>query len=122
MRLILSLLLLSSCYLSQENQPIASLQKKLEIASKKREEAEEKVAELKRTVQKQQLASIKKRIDKYEKQIGKMDPIQEDSFAQERETLHELIESSEFSADAQVELDRILRIITELKGNYVQSF
>lgn len=122
MRPILLLLLLSSCFLSEENQPIASLQKKLEIASKKQVEAEEKVIELKKVVQKQQLASIKKRIDKYEKQMGKVDPIQEDSFAQERETLHELIENSEVSADAQVELDRILRIITELKGDYVQSF
>lgn len=111
MRFILFLLLFSSCFFHDlPEHRVVTLQKKLQSAEKERQRASQKVALLQQEVQKNRLAIIKRQLDAYEKQIVKSSI---NLFEKEREQLHEMIESSPFAQEAQEQLDRILRLITE---------
>lgn len=94
----------------KQRQKISNLQKKLEVAAKEKEKAITEVERLQNEIDEAKLALIRKQIDDYEKRKEK------NVFVEEREVLYRLIQSGESSKafEAQVELDRILRVITEL--------
>ncbi|EKE08205.1 MAG: hypothetical protein ACD_17C00291G0006 [uncultured bacterium] len=73
--------------------------------------AETDVERLKEEISREKLKLIRMEIDHFEKKEGSMLTF----FIEEREALYEMIESGPASAalEAQVELDRILRMITE---------
>lgn len=93
----------------KQRQKISNLQKKLEVAAKEKEKAITEVERLQNEIDEAKLALIRKQIDDYEKRKEK------NVFVEEREVLYRLIQSGESSKafEAQVELDRILRVITE---------
>lgn len=127
MRLIFLLLLLTACFNSSETfiatrltpkkmkQKISVLQRKLEAAEKEYKQAKEDVEKLACEINETQLALIRSKVDKYEKRKEK-DP---SFFLSEREALYKIIQTGPSPAafEAQVELDRILRIITEASDN-----
>lgn len=92
-------------------QKIAFLQKKLEIAKKAQEKANLEVEHLVSEIDWTQLMLIQKKIEDCELKENK----NESRFLQERELLYQMIQSgpSPSAFEAQVALDRILRIITE---------
>jgi hypothetical protein len=114
---------------SKQKQRISLLQKKLEYAERGLKEAQDEVEELNTELHESQLALIAKQIENYEHQLRKtqenpsrkfMGRMQEDKgapFLKERELLQEMMENgpSPQAFEAQVVLDRILRMITELK-------
>lgn len=120
----LALLLLSSCFTGNEHlivqsitpkkqkQKIAFLQKKLEQAHKEQKKIEEEVATLSDEIDQARLALIRRQVDEQERS-GKKHP---KLFRDEREALYKIIQEgpSPTAFEAQVELDRILRLITEL--------
>lgn len=117
----------------KQKHKIAVLQKKLELAEREQKKAQDEVERLSGEVHQAQLTLIRKQLDDYEKQIRKMqsDPkkyaqlLQNERstlFIEERESLHRMIQSgpSPSAFEAQMELDRILRIITELSDNPIE--
>jgi peptidoglycan hydrolase CwlO-like protein len=126
MRYLPLLLLLSSCMGStdvaivqgpsarKQKQKIANLQKKLDSAESEKKKAEEEVDTLVSEINRAKLLLIQKQISDYEKKGKKTDSL----FTEERELLYRMIEMgpSPSAFEAQVELDRILRIITESNG------
>jgi len=122
--LISTLSILSACFstaepllvqgpiVKKQKQKVSNLRKKLEATEEEKEGVEKKIERLQREIDEAELALIKRQIDEYERH-----PYKEISlFIEEREALYRLIQTgdSSQSKDAQVELDRILRIITEL--------
>ena len=116
---------------TKKKHKIESLQKKLEAAENEQKKAGEEVARLRKEVSEAQLALIRKHVESYEQQIQKLqtDPqkyaqlLQIESsalFLKERETLHSMIQSDASSFEAQVVLDRILRMITEISDDAVR--
>ncbi len=111
---------------SKQKQKIGWLQKKLEIAERERAKIEAEVEKLNEEIQQAQLALIRKQLDESEKQIHKnpqnyLGLLKDGTlFSQERESLHQLIQEgpSPWAFEAQVELDRILRMITELSETH----
>jgi hypothetical protein len=140
MKLIyLVLILASACalrdevYLSKglsprkQKQKIVSLQKKLEVAEKESAKVQEEVQLLRDEMRAAQITLIRRQAEELEEQLHKweLDPtaaakrLQIESstlFLQEREILHNMIQSgpSPTSFEAQVVLDQILRLITNL--------
>lgn len=122
--LIPPLLVLSSCFTAQEplfvqgpspkkqKQKIALLQKKLESAEKEQKKIETDLERLSTEIDRAQLALIRRQLDDHERRADKAPTL----FMEEREALYRMIESGPSPAafEAQVELDRILRLITEL--------
>lgn len=122
-----SLLLLTGCFSISDTfvvtapnpkkmkQKIAVLQKKLDSAEKEYNQAKEEVEKLSDEINEMQLALIRSKVDKYEKKNEKDTSL----FLDEREQLYKIIQTGPSPAafDAQVELDRILRIITEVSDN-----
>lgn len=117
----------------KQQQKVTVLQKKLEAAELEQKKAEEEVERLLKEVSDAQLALIRKRVDSYEQQIQKLqtDPqkyaqlLQLESstlFLKEREMLHQMIQTgpSPSAFEAQVVLDRILRMITEISDGAVR--
>ena len=114
---------------TKQKQRISLLQKKLESAERELKSAQDEVDYLHRELHQSQLALIAKQIENYEVQMRKMqtDPFrlvhyraQEEKiapFLKEREMLQQMMESgpSPEAFEAQVVLDRILRMITELR-------
>lgn len=114
---------------TKQKQRIALLQKKLENAERDLKNVQEEVEHLNSELHQSQLALIAKQIENYELQIRKIqaDPsrlvrngAQEEKmtpFLKEREMLQQMMESgpSPEAFEAQVVLDRILRMITELR-------
>ena len=97
----------------KQKQRIASLQKKLEMAVREQAEVQTEVERLAYEIDQAQLALIRRQVDRYEQKKEKvLSPL----FLEEREALYRMIQTgpSPASFEAQVELDRILRIITEL--------
>ncbi len=95
----------------KQRQKIAFLQKKLEIAEKEKEKIESDARKLALEVNEAKLALIRRQIDEYEKKKEWTPTL----FMEEREILYQLIQSASPQAfEAQVELDRILQLITEL--------
>lgn len=112
---------------AKQRQRIAYLQKKLELAEREQTKAQEETEALQTELARAQLALIRRQVEGFENQLRswQADPQKyykilqiEPSvlFLKERETLHALIQSgpSPASSEAQVTLDRILRMITEL--------
>lgn len=117
----------------RQKQKIALLHKKLASAEKSQQKANEEVETLQKEVNKAEISLILALVDSYEQQMRKfqLDPhkyahlLQIESstlFLRERETLHHMIQSgpSPSSFEAQVVLDRILRVITELGDDAVR--
>ena len=119
-----ALFFLSACFSSQElavvqraspkkqKQKIAVLQKKLELAEKEQQKVQSEVDQLISAIAEARLSLIRRHVDDYEKK-GEKPP---NLFLEEREALYRMIQSgpSPSALEAQVELDRILRLITEL--------
>jgi len=106
---------------------IALLEKKLQAAEREKTEADLEVERLAKEIHEAQLALVRKQIDEFEKKIEEVqaDPLKNAElfrleasllFMQEREMLHDMIQTgpSPSAFAAQVELDRILRLITEI--------
>lgn len=111
---------------SRQKQRITLLQKKLQIAQKDLQEAQEQVIVLSKELQASQLALISRQIESYEQQVEKIHglsfrngfKLSQDPnglFIKEREMLEEMMESgpSPESSQAQIVLDKVLRLITE---------
>jgi hypothetical protein len=103
----------------KQKQKIVALQKKLDAAEKEQRKAELEVDRLSTEIHKAQLNLVRKQVDEWEKLIRQGKPIHPDSFSPERELLHRMIQDgpSPSSFDAQIELDRVLRLITELSDD-----
>jgi len=108
---------------TKQKQKIGWLEKKLEIALREKKKAEIEVERLSSEIHKVQLIFIRKQLDETEKQIAELQKYPHllkieigNLFIQEREALHQIIKDgpSPCAFEAQVELDRILRTITEL--------
>lgn len=97
---------------------IEHLEKKLERAEEAELQAKNEVENLKSAIDEAKIALIRKQIDDYEHANTSSSVL----FVEEREALYELIQEGPSPAafEAQVELDRILRIITE-QGNEEKS-
>jgi Skp family chaperone for outer membrane proteins len=108
---------------SKQRLRIAHLQKKLEFAQRNLQKAQEEVEEINSQLHQSQLALIEKQIQSYESKVKKHKPtsnFEEERddmqlFLREREMLQEMMETgpSPESFEAQLTLDRILRMITE---------
>ena len=111
----------------KQKQRLTVLQKKLEFAEREYKKTEEEVERLHDEVHKTRLAIIRRQIDLFEKQLEKaeLDPQKltemrkldvANLFLEEREALHLMIQNgpSPSAFDAQLELDRILRAITQI--------
>jgi len=121
---ILFFFLLTSCFCGGERaivqgpspkkqkQKIAMLQKKLQLAEKEQKKVQTEIEKLVCEIDEVQLFLIRRQIDDYETKKDKTPHL----FLQEREALYRMIQEgpSPSAFEAQVELDRILRIITEL--------
>ncbi len=112
---------------SKQKQKIGLLVKKLENAERERKKIQSEVEKLSGEIHQAKLVLIRKQLDESEKQIQDLHANPQkyphlltaeigSLFAQEREALHLIIQDgpSPWAFDAQVELDRILRMITEL--------
>jgi len=110
-QMIFLLLILSACSGAREQQQLAVLQKKLGTAEKKEKKLQDEVKKISSELNAVQLSFIRKQLDDYEKQKDKTVRL----FLEEREALYRIIQtaSQQTAAEAQVELDRILRFITE---------
>ncbi len=117
-----------SLSLTKQKQRVLLLQKKLDLAEKDLQAAQDVVEELRSDLYQSQLALIGKQIDAYEQQMRKAKtaiepPLSRENgeqkllFAKERETLQQMMEegSSSKALEAQFVLDRILRVITALQ-------
>ena len=96
----------------KQKQKISHLYKKLALAEEEKRNAEMDAKQLTHEINIAKLALIRAQIDAYEKGKDKNFTL----FMEEREVLYQLIQEEVPSQalEAQVELDRILRIITEL--------
>lgn len=138
--LLLSLIFFTSCFsfrqepnlvqsapIRKQKHQIALLQKKLKSAETSQKKATAEVERVQEEMQQAQLTLIRKQVDRYEKQLQEArknpqkwaqftaaDP--SSLFLAEREDLHKILQTrpSPAAFDAQVELDRILRLITQL--------
>ena len=110
---------LSEPPISKQRQRIAHLQKKLQMAEKEQRKVEEEVGRLSEEVAMAKLSLISKIVNDLEVEIRR-DPKKwihgqrGELFLKEREGLYELIQDSPYSFEAQLMLDKILQIITEL--------
>jgi t-SNARE complex subunit (syntaxin) len=117
------LLILASCFgggeqllvqgpsVKKQRQKIVQLQKKLEIAEKEQQKIESVLQKLIAEIDEAQLALIRRQIDDVIKAKERSATL----FMEEREALYRMIQtgSSQIAFEAQIELDRILQIITE---------
>lgn len=128
--LLLAALALSSCGvrssnvsldlpLTKQKQKIIFLQKKLELAEREEKKIHAEIERLGDEMRQTQLALIRKQVDEYEEQIRKQPKKKFDLdigelFLNERDQLHRMIQSGASIYEAQIVLDRILQLITEL--------
>lgn len=122
--LFFSAFLLTGCFqsadlavvqtLQSEKGTLTHLEKKLKQAEKVKHEAKLEVAAIKKEIDVAKIALIRKHIDEFKE--GKVSS--KGLFTEEREVLYNMIQegSSSIAFEAQLELDRILRMITE-QGN-----
>jgi len=104
---------------TKQKQKIALLQKKLQIAEKQQVKLKGEIERLSDEMRETELAYIRKQIDDYEDLIRKTPSKKagfsgSDLFLEEREKLHRIIQRGESVFEAQIVLDRILQLITEL--------
>jgi septal ring factor EnvC (AmiA/AmiB activator) len=119
-KIILSLLLLSACHHSvsdptvavnarKQRQKIALLKKKLGQVEEEQRKAKEEAEKIAAEINEAELALIRRQVDQYEKKSHNTPML----FLEEREALYRMIQSGHpGSLEAQLELDRILRLIT----------
>lgn len=95
----------------KQRQKIAYLQKKLESAEKEQKKVQSEVEKLASEIDAAQIALIRRQVDDYESQESRDVHL----FLEEREALYRMIQTgpSPTAFEAQVELDRILRVITD---------
>jgi hypothetical protein len=95
----------------KQKQKIATLQKRLETAEEEQRVAQSEIEKLAMEIEEAQVALIRRQIDDYERKAEKQSPL----FLEEREALYQIIRSGPGPAafQAQSELNRILRLITE---------
>lgn len=103
----------------RQKQKITALQRKLENAEKQQEKIDLEVEELREDLRQAELALIRKVVENCEDRLDRFrgDPEEISAlFLNERETLHRMIQSgpSPASFEAQLVLDQILRIITNV--------
>lgn len=104
---------------TKQKQKIALLQKKLQLAEKEYGKLKIQIDRLSDEMRETELAYIRKQIDEFEDLIRKhpskkADFDSADLFLEEREKLHRMILGNESPYEAQIVLDRILQLITEL--------
>ncbi len=104
---------------TKQKQKIALLQKKLHLAEKEEKKIHMQVERLSDEMHEARLRLIRKQIDEYEEMIRKNPRKKKDLdsgelFLEEREQLHRMIQSGASSFEAQLVLDRILQLITNL--------
>lgn len=103
----------------KQKQKIALLQKKLQLAEKEQTKLKTRIERMSDEMRETELAFIRNQIDEYEELIRKQPSKKADFesanlFLAEREKLHQMIQKNESIYEAQVVLDRILQLITEL--------
>jgi CRISPR/Cas system CMR subunit Cmr6 (Cas7 group RAMP superfamily) len=100
----------------RQKQKLMVLQKKLESAEKQQSKVSNEIDFIREEVQQLELAIIRTAVESCEEKLNSYQEIPPNLFLAERETLHKLIQSgpSPSSFEAQVVLDQILRIITNL--------
>lgn len=103
----------------KQRQKISYLQKKLQLAEKEQKKLQIQIERLSDEAREVELAFIRKQIDHFEETIRKnpnkkSDFKSGDLFLDEREKLHTMILKSESPYEAQVVLERILQLITDL--------
>src|SRR3990167_129368 len=107
---------------TKQKQKIVLLQKKLQVREKEQAKIQSEIDRLNDDLGTVQLAYIRNKLDEFEAQLWR-DPRKRfyiDSanlFTDEREVLHQMIQSGHAIFEAQIVLDRILQLITEL-SNY----
>ena len=107
---------------TKQKQKIDALQKKLDLAEKERQKIGEEVDYLREEIMQRELALVRRVVSEMEVEIRKWEknPMTETEiaglFLKERETLHRIIQAgpTPSSSEAQVILDQILRMITNL--------
>lgn len=129
--LLLSLLVFASCSSrsspavvqelppTKQKQKITLLQKKLQLAEKEEKKIHVQIERLSDEMHEAQLSLIRKQIDECEEMIRKNPKKKRELdsgelFLAEREQLHQMIQSGASTFEAQLVLDRILQLITEL--------
>jgi hypothetical protein len=103
----------------KQKQKIVLLQKKLQHAEKEQKKINAQVEKLGDEMREAELAYIRKQIDSFEDLIRKQpskiaDFESAELFLDEREKLHRMIQSTESVYEAQIILERILQLITQL--------
>lgn len=122
--------------ISRQKQRISLLQKKLQNAQKDLCDAQELVSVLSKELQASRLALIARQIENYEQQVEKAQSFAQKNnlikfsqdqnllFIKERELLEEMMENgpSPESSQAQIVLDKVLRLITESQDIETRAF
>ena len=116
----------------KQKEKVETLHKKLQTAEEERAKAHAEVNRLQKEIEKAELHLVRKQVESYEKQIHALqrDPQKYLQFLQcqksslflpEREMLHQMIQQGSplAASEAQIVLDRILRMITELSDDVV---
>lgn len=109
---ILFLLFLTACLTETPVGQINSLEKKLQSAESTKQKTDLEITTLTDQIRRAKLALIRKRVDEFQTKQPRAEP--STLFLTEREALYEMIQHGAYVAEAQVELDRILRLITQL--------
>jgi hypothetical protein len=105
--------------LTKQRQRITFLQKKLQMAEREQKKIETEVEWLHEEISLAKLTVISKLVDDSEKEIQlnpkKWSKVQSETlFLKEREALYEMVQTSSYSFEAQLVLDKLLQMITEL--------
>jgi hypothetical protein len=103
---------------AKQKQRVTLLQKKVQIAEKAEIKLKDQIDHLKADLRDAQLGLIRKKVDAYEHGLKKKaeDTLRAELFLEEREKLYQILQNDTSSFEAQVVLDRILELITDL-GN-----
>jgi len=112
--------------LTKQRQRVIFLQKKLQMAEKERKKVEEEVERLAEEIALAKLTLISRMVDDCEQEIlqnpKKWSGVDTAGlFLKERESLHEMIQHGSYGFEAQLVLDKILQIITELSDGKAEA-
>jgi hypothetical protein len=101
----------------KQRQKMIVLQKKLEQAERQKQRVGETVEVLRSQIRDTELALIRKSVEKNIKTVAESQKLPSDLFVAERETLYKIIQEGVYpsSFEAQVVLDQILEMITNMK-------
>lgn len=110
---------LSDLSITKQRQRVTLLQKKLQMAEKEQKKIDMEVESLGEEIALAKLTLISKVVDEFEEGV-RQNPQKwrggqtGNLLLKERESLYELIQTSSYSFEAQMVLDKILQLITEL--------